>query len=244
MTELKLASRKSRVFAFIIDHFIISFIVVVPFTFFLINEGLNNNLVFRGFWIGLFVAFVLYSFKDSYKGASIGKSIIGIGVRDEENKDEVPSKTRLFLRNLILIIWPVELIVFAVNKDKQRIGDNLANSVVVQVRKLSLWKTIVVVFFIVILTFMLFISSIVLFMKNSEAYNTAITYIENDEYIIRETGGIEGYGYLPTGNIQIADGFGESKFAINIKGEDHDLYVEIYLTKKPQQDWVVEDMYY
>ena len=59
---------------------------------------------------------------------------MGIMVRDENNQNEIPSIGRLFLRNLFIIIWPVEDIVLATSDQKKRPGDNVAKTVVVKIQ--------------------------------------------------------------------------------------------------------------
>ncbi len=71
-----------------------------------------------------------------------------------------------------------------------------------------------------------------------------INYIESSEEIVDETGGIEGYGFLPSGSVQISNGEGEAVYSISIKGKNEDILVEVYLTKEPRQDWVVQEVYY
>lgn len=94
------------------------------------------------------------------------------------------------------------------------------------------------------ISFGLLFTTILLALKNNEAYKTAITFIKSNEEIVDETGGIEGYGFVPSGSVQISNGYGESIYSIEVKGKDKDIYVEIYLTKKPRQEWIVEEVYY
>lgn len=53
-------------------------------------------------------------------------------VRDQNNLNKVPSLGRLFLRNLFLIIWPIEFLILATNKQNQRLGDTLTKAVVLK----------------------------------------------------------------------------------------------------------------
>src|SRR5688500_12026841 len=76
--------------------------------------------------------FLLYFAKDSIQGISIGKWIMGIMVRDQMNPNEIPSFGRLLIRNLFIIIWPVEFIVLAANPDKKRLGDTVVKTIVVK----------------------------------------------------------------------------------------------------------------
>ncbi|MFD1739760.1 RDD family protein [Bacillus salitolerans] len=244
MSEIKLASRKSRILAYLIDHFVLSLFLVIPFTILMANEDIESDFLFALFPIWMIIFFIFYCLKDSFKGISLGKWVIGIGVRDENDRSDIPSIPRLFLRNLLLVIWPIEFIVLAINKNKQRLGDKVANTIVIKVREMGVWKKIVVVLLAIVISFVLFLSAIVLSMKNSEAYEAAITFIESNENIVGETGGIEGYGFLPSGSIQTSNGYGESVFTIEVKGKEKDIYVEVYLTKVPNQNWKVEEVHY
>ncbi|MGG3801563.1 RDD family protein [Metabacillus fastidiosus] len=243
--ETNFASRKSRILAFLLDYLILTIIIVLPIIFFMMNErNMESVLSFSFFAVWLMIGFILYILKDSIKGASIGKWVIGIGIRDEENLERVPSILRLFLRNLLIIIWPIEFLILAANKDKQRLGDRLAHTVVVKVTEVSVWRKIFAIVSLTLISILLFISTILFTIKNTDAYETAITYIEGSEEIIQEAGGIEGYGFIPSGSVQINNGYGESLFTINIKGKEKDVKVRIYLTKTPKSDWKVQEAHY
>ncbi|MDV2582374.1 RDD family protein [Alkalibacillus haloalkaliphilus] len=244
MNELQLASRKSRIFAFMIDHFILTLIAVFPLLFFVFNDEFINENIFPVLSSWISIILIIYFLKDLCRGVSVGKLIVGIAVRDGENGDNVPNKMRLFLRNLLLIVWPIEIILLATNKRKKRLGDQVANTDVVKVRKMSTWKTVVVVVLMIAMAITLLFSTVIFMITNSEAYDTAITYIEENEDVMRETGGIEGYGFVPTGSIEITNGYGESLIYIDVEGEDKDLDVAVYLTKKPDEEWVVEEFSY
>ncbi|SHM45129.1 RDD family protein [Gracilibacillus kekensis] len=244
MEEIKIASRKSRIFAFMIDHFVLTIIAVFPLIIYLMNAEMQAGFIvaFVGLWI--FIFFIFFTIRDTFKGKSLGKRIIGITVRDAKNIDSVPTISRLFVRNLLVIIWPVEFIVLATKENKQRLGDEIARTVVVKERDLSLWKLISVILFVIIFSIGILISTILLLVKNSDAYEASINYIENSEEIVEETGGIEGFGFLPSGSVQISNGEGETVYSIRVKGKDEDILVEVYLTKEPSQDWVVQEVYY
>ena len=74
-------------------------------------------------------------------------------------------------------------------------------------------------------------------MKNSDAYKVAITEIEKNEEILSETGGITGYGMMPTGNVSISNGNGQAQLEIKVLGNEKDLNVGVYLTKEPNGEW-------
>ena len=79
-------------------------------------------------------------------------------------------------------------------------------------------------------------------MKNSEAYKVAIEEIEQHQEILDKTGGIKGYGMMPTGNISISNGEGQAQLQIKVLGNQRDLNVHLYLTKEPNGTWELIEM--
>jgi uncharacterized RDD family membrane protein YckC len=239
--EYILSSRKRRIAAFIIDHFTFTFLIVgIVFlslgTDFMDENNLNNltTKMLPTMIIGL----VLYFAKDSIKGISPGKWIMGIMVRNENNPAEVPSFGRLLIRNLFLIIWPIEFIVLASSQEKKRLGDKTAKAIVVKNpnKPTKLPRVLALVGVgIAFFTFtFLFAGSA---MKNSDAYKVAISEIEQNAEIISETGGIIGYGMMSTGNVSISNGNGQAQLEIKVLGNEKDLNIGVYLTKEPNGEW-------
>ena len=133
--ENKLSSKGRRIAAFVIDHFVMTFLMVAMVFVALGPDFMDNDNMGKMPTVMLAVmlpGFLLYFAKDSVKGISVGKWIMGIMVRDASNHDEVPSFGRLFLRNLFVIIWPVEFIVLASSPERKRLGDKTAKTVVVE----------------------------------------------------------------------------------------------------------------
>ncbi|SDH55314.1 RDD family protein [Winogradskyella thalassocola] len=241
--QFQLASRKRRIAAYIIDHFAMSFLIV-SITFLALGSDFLNEPDFTTITATMLVVllpgFVVYFGKDAIKGISIGKWIMGIMVRDEANSENVPSFGKLLFRNLFLIIWPVEFIVLAVSNEKKRLGDKVAKTIVVKnPNKPSKTPRVIALIGIGIV----FITFMVLFtgsaMKNSNAYKIAVENIEQNQKILDETGGITGYGMIPTGSINISNGYGEAQLKIKVLGKDNDLSVGAYLTKQPNGEWEV-----
>jgi hypothetical protein len=187
--------------------------------------------------------FLLYFAKDSIQGISIGRWIMGIMVRDKMNPNDIPSFGRLLVRNLFIIIWPVEFIVLAANQDKKRLGDTVAKTIVVKnpskptklPRVLAL-AGIGIAFF----AFMFLFAGAA--MKNSDAYKVAIKEIEKNQEILDETGGIKGYGFMPTGNVSISNGNGQAQLEIKVLGNEKDMSVNVYLTKEPNGEWILAEL--
>lgn len=241
MKEHRLSSRKRRIGAFLIDHFVIS-IFIVSIAFLSLGPDFIDETNFRNVGMKLVPAMcfgiLLYLVKDAIKGISLGKWILGIMVRDQNETDKIPSFGRLFVRNLCVFIWPVEFIVLAINNDKKRLGDKIAKTVVIinPTKPSRLIQALVlgvagITFFL--FTFF-FIGSVI---KNSEAYKEAVENIEINQEIISETGGIKGYGILPTGNVHISNGYGQAHLEIKVLGVKNNLNVKVYLTKELNEEW-------
>lgn len=247
-TEFKFlkSSRKRRIAAFIIDHFVMTFLIVSIVFIALGPNFMDENNPSKMMMTMLFVmipGFILYFAKDSLKGISVGKWIMGIMVRDDNNPNEIPSFGRLFLRNLFIIIWPVEFIVLATNDQKKRLGDNVAKTVVVKnpnkpskLPRILALIGVGVTFFVFIF---LFAGSA---LKNSDAYKVATKEIEQNKDIIAETGGIKGYGMMPTGNVSISNGQGQAQLEIKVLGNTKDINVSVYLEKEPYGEWKLIEM--
>jgi uncharacterized RDD family membrane protein YckC len=240
------SSRKRRIAAFIIDHFVMTFLIVSIVFVALGSNFMDENNPSKMMVTMLAVmipGFVLYFAKDSLKGVSVGKWIMGIMVRDENNQNEIPSIGRLFLRNLFIIIWPVEIIMLATNDKKKRLGDKVAKTVVVKnpnkptkLPRILALVGVGIVFFV----FAFFTAGNA--MKNSDAYKIAVSEIEKNEQILTETGGIKGYGSMPTGNISISNGQGQAQLEIKVLGNTKDMNISVYLEKEPNGQWILMEI--
>ena len=236
-----LSSRKRRIAAFLIDHFVMTFLLVVIVLLVMgtnIMETNNFGKMATKMLLSMLFGFFLYFAKDSVKGVSFGKWTMGIMVRTENNPTQIPSFGRLLIRNLLLIIWPIEFIILAASKSKKRLGDEFAKTIVVRnsnkTKILPIILTLTSVIAVFFFSIFFFIST---FMKNSEAYKTAIKEIEQNKEILIEIGEIKGYGFMPTGNISTENGKGEAQLQITVLGKKNDIVVEVYLTKEINNNW-------
>ncbi len=239
--KFDLSSRKRRIVAFLIDHFVMSFLMVFVAFLLLGPNFMNENNEDRMITIMLIVmipGFLIYFAKDTIKGISVGKWTLGIMVRDEKEQNEVPSLGKLFARNLFIILWPIEFIVLAVSKSKKRLGDKIFKTVVLKnpdkPKRLTRIFALIGIG-VVIISFTYLFAGIA--MKNSDAYKIALLEIEQDHEILTETGGIIGYGMFPKGNVNINNGFGQAQLGIKVLGNDKDVKVRVYLIKEPNEEW-------
>jgi uncharacterized RDD family membrane protein YckC len=81
---------------------------------------------FETFNLVLALGMIYYLFKDIYQGRSLGKRVLGIAVRDNENSSLIPGSLRLITRNLTIFLWPIELLLLILMR--RRIGDIIAKT--------------------------------------------------------------------------------------------------------------------
>ncbi|MBI4699204.1 MAG: RDD family protein [Nitrospirae bacterium] len=124
--EMVRASIRDRFLAIFVDYVILGliFIASVPFIQKVVDLNANTALlIILGFNI-------MFFFKDS-TGQSPGKRLLKIRVVRKDNFGK-PKVLSLFIRNLFLVLGPVEVIVLFSSKDHERIGDRVAATLVVQ----------------------------------------------------------------------------------------------------------------
>jgi hypothetical protein len=161
----------------------------------------------------------------------------------EENISEKPTNKQLILRNIFLLIWPIEFLILITNKAKKRLGDKYLKTLVLEnpnkakrhIRILALIIIGFVIFGVTTLT-----TSFIL--KKSDAYIVAVKEIEKIENIQKETGGIIGYGSFPKGNIQIINDYGQAVIEIDVLGKNKDVRANVILEKNSGENWRIIDV--
>lgn len=242
----KKSSRKRRIVAFMIDHVILMLLMMI-----VLFVGIGPDFKTDGdfdetalmLFVSMMLAFLLFFAKDSFGGVSFGRWVMGIMVRKENNPEEVPSFGRMFGRNVLTILWPLEFLILITNDEKKRLGDKIAKTIVIKnPNKPKRLKRILPLLLIVIGFISLMFIYVNDTINNSEPYKLAIKAIEKNEKILKETGDIKDYGFLPSTNIKIHNGYGSAIFIIDVIGEKKDLKVTVYLEKKPFDEWEVMEI--
>ena len=125
----------------LLDHFAMTFILV-PFliiTFIVLQlilgdsyfELIGTNTRLTSF---IFISIlIIYFLKDSYRGKSIGKRVIGLQVINRTT-NKPANEFQCFVRNLIIPIWPLEVLI-TMFSPSIRLGDLLANTKVIVAEK-------------------------------------------------------------------------------------------------------------
>jgi uncharacterized RDD family membrane protein YckC len=252
--ECQLASRKSRTIAFIIDFGILATIQAFLFLLFFqlivykVEEFSGMMITFSAL-LYLFVTIALTALvflKDCIAGASPGKRMFGIAVRDRANQDETPSKSRLIGRNISLLLGIIEFIILAAESKKERLGDKLAKTVVIKKKDIRMIRKVLatIVGLLVIPAFIVFLllGSLTLIIKYTEpSYQLAEQYIINNQEINAEIGEVSGFGFIPSAaKTNYDNGYWDATYILKVKGEKKNTTISIYLTKKPNQKWEVQ----
>src|SRR5688572_12275403 len=154
--ENKKISVGTRLGAMLLDHFFMCVIAMLFFVPSMISKlsgiddtsheqmGTERHSVALDY-IKLF-GVALYFCKDIFNGRSIAKRILKLQIVD--NKTGLPaSPLKCFIRNLLCIIWPIEVIIAAINTSR-RIGDRVAGTKLVEFDtsskqpKINIWKAL------------------------------------------------------------------------------------------------------
>lgn len=136
----ELPSVFSRILAFIIDRFIVVMIVSVPAAVFVaVTEQSHSHdalyYILLILFIFVLVIGVIYSYaRDMFGGKSIARRLLKQRVVEIETGKPIGG-WRSFKREIIIHFAPlilIELILISSNKDRRRMGDNWAKSIVVK----------------------------------------------------------------------------------------------------------------
>ncbi len=118
---------KKRIIAMIIDFIIILLICQIPLHIYAMLKDFN---IFEATNSVIATVMILTIFKDAvFKNASIGKKIMKIEIRKDDNK--IPPISIIILRNITVIIWPLECLLILMRK--KRIGDIICNTKIVEI---------------------------------------------------------------------------------------------------------------
>lgn len=243
VVEMKKAGVFVRCVAIVIDMLLIQIFITTPF----IALVLRSNSEFDT--LNLVGAMVLSGgviiSKDLFRGASIGKRILGIVVLDSTSYEMVLSKKRLLIRNVLTVFWPVEFFAMLLRKDKKKIMDSYAHTdVFIDSSKKRSFTAAKVIACYVLLALMMFASTSMFVLKADETYSIATDLIKQDKVANDVTGGIMGFGTFPQGSINISNGTKTSELHIKVKGKKRDIVVYITMVKEPGKQWnIIEARY-
>ena len=130
MNEFKNATFNQRLGAFMIDFLIaciIQGLLFIPFIIIpLIQKDISaTDVTVRNLWLTLFT-FTYLIFRDIPNGRSIGKKTLGLQAL---SLDGYPASiASLIIRNLFVVLYPVEAILLYSSSGRKRLGDIVART--------------------------------------------------------------------------------------------------------------------
>ncbi|MBF0280213.1 MAG: RDD family protein [SAR324 cluster bacterium] len=244
--KLRAASHGKRLFALILDC---AFAVLLVNTIKYLGYQENWDLTaYSSSWtrlIPIYLSiFLLLLIKDHKHGCSPGKFIFGIAVRRQDQLSESPSIGAGILRNIPLLILPLEGLFLFLDSHGRRLGDRWTRTVVIENPKAH--RFIVRLMAANTIFFGYFFSALLiqpLVLNKTAAYQSAVSYIENSPEILQQLGSIQEFE-SPEMNIHVLENEGQAIVQINTVGKIQTLPVTVHLTLvvNPRRSWVLEDM--
>jgi len=237
-----------RLKAFLIDFCIFALIPIFIFNVVIVLFFDFGRLYMPMIYGVLAVVFLLFGFKDIFMGQSIGKRAAGIAVRDASDNAVIPSASRLFLRQILTLLWPIELFVLAFSRDGRKIGDKIAKTDVFSLRvqnrhnqsarsKKGIRSVLIVVTLFVLVLFL----GMSISMRNHAAFHVATDTIREHPEIVAAIGEIQSFGFFITGGISTSGNHGNANFTIRARGSHGRgrMYVRLQRHGGTGADWEV-----
>ena len=253
-----IASRKRRIIAVLIDFWLIGYLtsLIIYTLFFVIKTPWDTefieNVISLHSVIGLAGLFVFIC-KDTVKGLSFGKLLMGIRVVKTSGKP-VDSLSAL-LRNLSLLVWPIEALAIVINSKKRRLGDYLADTKVKRDLKISgshrgLAAILIISFYwftpnlpSIDFTGQDFNDIYQYIIKHSEAYEIAEQSLYEQPAIEKLIGSINEIKIGNASSIETHNDEGHAHLILVAMGENAELPVEVIL-KRSEGKWQLTEMHF
>lgn len=235
---MKKASILSRIFARLVDTYLIIFLsLILIFTIVNLEEDSLVLSIIISVTI-LLTGVISLLFKDIFGGRSIGKRIFNLVVLELDGS--VPSRKKLINRNFSSWFWPKDVSKLLFSADRRKQGDINNGTDVYQFENTkSLARKVLKIVISMSIIGLLVVNGFMMMIKQDNSYKTAITYIEKDQRIQEVVGKNLNFGYFPSGSVSRSNGYGEANFKIKVTGDKAIRSVYIMLIKEPNREWNV-----
>jgi uncharacterized RDD family membrane protein YckC len=124
-----------RILSMFLDHVFMCVILVTPVVLFMLLTDFGNPSSPDGLGGGLQIIMLglmfIYFLKDSFQGRSLAKRLLKLQVVDNK-LNTTATFGQCLARNILIIIWPVEVLV-TLFSPQRRLGDFLAGTKVVTI---------------------------------------------------------------------------------------------------------------
>ncbi len=183
---------------------------------------------------------ILLIMKDIRKGQSPGKYFIGLKINNKSGRP-----LNLILRNISLILLPVEVFVFFL-LDK-RIGDVLFKTEVEATEPTTMKRNTELMGILFVSLFILYVSGVNLigfYVRQKQEYILMEAFVFGSKAIQKKTGEVVRMGKIPRYNLSKKDGKTIVRIETKVFGKKENADLIIFLEKKDGGEWVVKDYRY
>lgn len=118
--------KKERLIAFAIDYALLAVFQGILSPIIILTTD-KLNVVDAVLILTLITSAIMFG-KDTIKGQSLGKRIMRLAVVKANNETVCPNPFQLITRNITLVFWPIEAILFFNSKDGRRLGDKITKT--------------------------------------------------------------------------------------------------------------------
>jgi uncharacterized RDD family membrane protein YckC len=230
--KIVLAASVKRLFAFIVDYSIIALLLMGVHPLFLPNDWdlLPYNQVLISIFPVYFLGILLLIFKDSFGGVSLGKGLLNLQITLVDESFSRPSTGQLILRNLLIVLLPIELYLLLMDKHGRRLGDKYAGTMVIDhlrppaIRNLT--TKLIAVMLVLSILWMAFTFCTPVAIKSSSGYRISEQAVLKSSTVNRITGEIKSIGYWP----EVSYKKDSTVYRIKVVGELEERTVQVILS--------------
>lgn len=235
-----------RLFALIIDYLLL--IVVLNLGQ---QVGLGPHWDLRpvpGFWTGLWprlvTGAVLVLAKDAVFGVSPGKWFTGIAIRRVDDPERPPARAALVLRNVALVLLPVEALLVFLDPYCRRLGDRIAGTIVVLLPDPTpLWRRMLVFSSLVLASMLAGFLVAPWNMHRSAAYQAAARIVPADPLVQKRAGPDAVMDTRPAFNLELGPEESHATLSFEAEGSAGTAHGTLTLRLEgPPPHWVKESL--
>lgn len=228
---------QKRIYAFLIDFLISSVptVLLMDLGIFVWKQSFETII-----YPAAGILLLLLILKDIRRGQSPGKYFMGLGI---ENKTAKP--INLILRNISLLVLPLDVFIFFL-MDK-RIGDVLFKTEVLVKEHTTMKRgteLMIGVFVSVLILYMSVTNLLGLYIRQKQEYIIMEAFVFGSKAIQEKTGEVIRTSTLPRYNLSRKDGKTKVRIETKVYGKKENADLVIFLEKKDDGEWVVEDYRY
>lgn len=254
--DTQVASRKRRIMALLIDVWFFGYLtsVFMYLVFFIFKTPWDTPVIHNSLSLSFVIwatSSLIFAAKDSYKGMGLGKLVMGIRVCRSDGAQASPVSG--IIRNIPLLIWPIEALVMVVSSSKRRIGDYAADTQVRRDKRINSSSRWLGLLFILGIYWaapslpdiefseqgLMDISQLIV--KQSHVYELAEEKIRQEHAVVDLIGVIKSINVRNASNVVINNDGGEAEFVLDVTGE-HGVLPVMVRFKRSESEWQLIQM--